>query len=410
MIVDTENPVLDGYVGIDTLTEQIRMKNLHRGFEFNLMVVGGSGLGKSTLVNTIFKSKVSRKSCVEEDHGIPKTVSIQSISHVIEEKGICLKLTITDTPGFADQIDNSKCWLPIVKYINAQYELYMKEETSVKRRRCIPDTRVHCCIYFIPPSTHNLRKMDIEAMKELVKVVNVIPIIAKSDSMTLEEREYFRKQVQKDMKANGIRVYPDVEIDEENEPSEISEQEKKLNDKLLSTLPFAVVGSSVRHDVNGNKVLGRKTKWGIVEVENEEHCEFSALRDMIIRTNLQDLKEMTSQVHYEHYRHARLHPMKHLPLDDITSTPPSPIATPPPNCLHINPHSRRSTSNASRRTSSNFSTNVEPIPLRTSSSASSSGVSTPSKKVAALKAKKLAGTENGASPKKPEKAHVKVEN
>lgn len=37
--------------------------------------------------------------------------------------------------------------------------------------------------------------MDIEAMKELVKVVNVIPIIAKSDSMTLEEREYFRKQV-----------------------------------------------------------------------------------------------------------------------------------------------------------------------------------------------------------------------
>ena len=43
--------------------------------------LGGSGLGKSTLVNTIFKSKVSRKSCVEEDHGIPKTVSIQSISH-----------------------------------------------------------------------------------------------------------------------------------------------------------------------------------------------------------------------------------------------------------------------------------------------------------------------------------------
>ena len=40
MIVDTENPVLDGYVGIDTLTEQIRMKNLRRGFEFNLMVVG----------------------------------------------------------------------------------------------------------------------------------------------------------------------------------------------------------------------------------------------------------------------------------------------------------------------------------------------------------------------------------
>ena len=113
---------------------------------------------------------------------------------------------------------------------------------------------------------------------------------------------------------------------------------------------------------------------------------------------------MTSQVHYEHYRHARLHPMKHLPLDDITSTPPSPIATPPPNCLHINPHSRRSTS-ASRRASSN----LEPIPLRSSSSASSSGVSTPSKNAGVHKGKKLAAMENGASPKKPEKAQVKVD-
>lgn len=53
MIVDTENPVLDGYVGIDTLTEQIRMKNLHRGFEFNLMVVGK--IIKNTLRQLFYK-------------------------------------------------------------------------------------------------------------------------------------------------------------------------------------------------------------------------------------------------------------------------------------------------------------------------------------------------------------------
>ena len=32
--------VLDGYVGFDTLTEQIRKKALQQGFEFNVMVVG----------------------------------------------------------------------------------------------------------------------------------------------------------------------------------------------------------------------------------------------------------------------------------------------------------------------------------------------------------------------------------
>ena len=32
--------ILEGYVGIDTLTEQIRKKALRQGFEFNIMVVG----------------------------------------------------------------------------------------------------------------------------------------------------------------------------------------------------------------------------------------------------------------------------------------------------------------------------------------------------------------------------------
>ena len=31
---------LEGYVGFDTVQEQIRKKSLKRGFEFNLMVVG----------------------------------------------------------------------------------------------------------------------------------------------------------------------------------------------------------------------------------------------------------------------------------------------------------------------------------------------------------------------------------
>ena len=47
---------------------------------FRLFFAGSSGLGKSTLVNTIFKSKVSRR-FPEDDYHIPKTVEIKSISH-----------------------------------------------------------------------------------------------------------------------------------------------------------------------------------------------------------------------------------------------------------------------------------------------------------------------------------------
>lgn len=37
-----------------------------------------------------------------------------------------------------------------------------------------------------------------------------------------------------------------------------------------------------------------------------EHCDFIALRNMVIRTHLQDLKDVTNNVHYENYRCRKL--------------------------------------------------------------------------------------------------------
>lgn len=34
---------------------------------------------------------------------------------------------------------------------------------------------------------------------------------------------------------------------------------------VQENIPYAVVGTDKEHQVNGNKVLGRKTKWGIIE-------------------------------------------------------------------------------------------------------------------------------------------------
>lgn len=39
---------LEGYVGFDTIQEQIRRKSLRRGFEFNVMVVGEWGTSLCT--------------------------------------------------------------------------------------------------------------------------------------------------------------------------------------------------------------------------------------------------------------------------------------------------------------------------------------------------------------------------
>ncbi|CAG7716019.1 unnamed protein product, partial [Allacma fusca] len=44
------------YVGFANLPNQVHRKSVKKGFEFTLMVVGDSGLGKSTLINSLFLS------------------------------------------------------------------------------------------------------------------------------------------------------------------------------------------------------------------------------------------------------------------------------------------------------------------------------------------------------------------
>uniref|UniRef100_A0A3B3UCN7 Septin 9b n=1 Tax=Poecilia latipinna TaxID=48699 RepID=A0A3B3UCN7_9TELE len=289
------------YVGIDAILEQMRRKAMKQGFELNLMVVGQSGLGKSTLMNTLFKSKVSRNKSVQSnpEERIPKTVEIKSISHDIEEKGVRMKLTVIDTPGFGDQINNENCWQPIMKFINDQYEAYLQEEININRKKRIPDSRVHCCIYFIPPTGHCLRPLDVEFMRRLSKVVNIVPVIAKADTLTLEERDSFKQTIREELRANGIDVYPQKEFDEDAE-------DRMINDKIREMIPFAVVGSDQEYQVNGKRLLGRKTKWGTIEVENIAHCEFAYLRDLLIRTHMQNIKDITGSIHYETYRVRRL--------------------------------------------------------------------------------------------------------
>ncbi len=97
-------------MGFSSLPEQVHRKSLKKGFEFTLLVVGDSGLGKSTLVNSLFMTDLygDEKSANTQ---IGKTVSITSRTAELEEKGVRLKLTVVDTPGFGEAINNQKWYV-----------------------------------------------------------------------------------------------------------------------------------------------------------------------------------------------------------------------------------------------------------------------------------------------------------
>ncbi|CUA70213.1 Septin homolog spn2 [Schizosaccharomyces pombe 972h-] [Rhizoctonia solani] len=298
------------YVGFDSITRQIEHKLLKRGFQFNVMVVGQTGLGKSTLINTIFASHlIDSKGRFGHDEPVRQTTEIQTVSHVIAENGVKLKLNIVDTPGYGDQINNEGCWDTIIKYIKDQHSAYLRKELTAMRDRHIQDTRIHCCLFFLNPTGHQLRPIDIIVMKKLSEVVNVVPVIAKADSLTLEERDAFKARIKEDLEFHNIRLYP---IDHEDN----DEEETSLNERIRGIIPFAVVGSERNVIIEGKPVRGRKNRWGVINVEDERHCEFVYLRNFLLRTHLQDLIETTAQIHYEAFRSKQL-----LALKDASSRP-----------------------------------------------------------------------------------------
>lgn len=148
------------------------------------------------------------KGRLQPDEPIRSTTEIQTVSHIIEENGVRLRLNIVDTPGYGDLINNERCWDPIVKYIKDQHSAYLRKELTAQRERYLQDTRIHCCLFFIQPSGHGLKPIDIVVLKKLSEFVNVVPVIAKADSLTLEERAAFKERIKEEFTFHSLRMYP----------------------------------------------------------------------------------------------------------------------------------------------------------------------------------------------------------
>uniref|UniRef100_A0A493TKH7 Cell division cycle 45 n=1 Tax=Anas platyrhynchos platyrhynchos TaxID=8840 RepID=A0A493TKH7_ANAPP len=289
-----------GYVGFANLPNQVHRKSVKKGFEFTLMVVGESGLGKSTLINSLFLTDLYPERYIPgAAEKIERTVQIEASTVEIEERGVKLRLTVVDTPGYGDAINSQDCFKTIIQYIDNQFERYLHDESGLNRRHIV-DNRVHCCFYFISPFGHGLKPLDVEFMKALHGKVNIVPVIAKADTLTLKERERLKRRVLDEISEHGIRIYqlPDADSDED-------EEFKEQTRVLKASIPFAVIGSNQLIEVKGKKIRGRLYPWGVVEVENPEHNDFLKLRTMLV-THMQDLQEVTQDLHYENFRSERL--------------------------------------------------------------------------------------------------------
>ncbi|EFP05995.1 CRE-UNC-61 protein [Caenorhabditis remanei] len=290
---------LNGHVGFDSLPHQLVKKAVEAGFQFNLMCVGETGMGKTTLIESLFNMKLDFEPCNHE----LKTVELRTKTYDVAEGGIRVKLRLVETAGFGDQLDKDKSAKVIVDYLESQFEKYLQEELKPRRMlQYFDDSRIHACLYFISPTGHGLKALDLVTLRELAKRVNVIPVIAKSDTTCKDELLRFKKKILSELKSQKIEIYSFPTDDE---------TVSTTNQAMNTAVPFAVVGSCdfVKKE-NGQMVRARQYPWGIVEVENEQHCDFVKLREALLRTNVDEMRQRTHESLYENYRRDRLRQMK----------------------------------------------------------------------------------------------------
>ncbi|KAH9456765.1 hypothetical protein Pst134EB_012966 [Puccinia striiformis f. sp. tritici] len=292
-------------IGIANLPNQRHKIISQAGGHFTLMVVGESGLGKTTLINTLFSTELAMPKDYRRRFAkqLDKTTEIDIIKAELEEKAFRVQLTVIDTPGFGDYVNNRDSWVPIIDFIDDQHESFMRQEQQPRRTEKL-DMRVHACLYFIRPTGHTLKPLDIETMKRLGSRVNLIPVVAKADTLTPQDLERFKQRIRDVIVCQSIRCYqPPVEMDDE-----ASAEHART---LMAAMPFSIIGST--QDVttgDGRVVKGREYLWGVAEVENEEHCDFKKLRSLLIRTHMLDLINTTEETHYENYRQQQMETRK----------------------------------------------------------------------------------------------------
>lgn len=268
------------FAGLSFLPSQSQEYCRRTGGSFCIMVAGAAGTGKTTFLDTLFHTSLDPPEDDQKD--------VRVARYLLVENGFPLTLTCVDTPQYGITLDNHLAWLPLTRYLDEQFRAYVFQSEQPDRTARV-DLRVHVCLYFLSPSEDALTPLDIESMRELSKRVNFIPVIGKCDSLNKEEVEDLKKSIRQTLQKEEIQVCHLI-------------ADTALAKKITDIAPFAVMGSNaIFEDAMGKKVRGRKYRWGLAEVENEDHCDFLALRLVLVEDHMLDLIAST-EAHYDLFR------------------------------------------------------------------------------------------------------------
>lgn len=284
-----------------------KRKTTKKLINFSIMIVGESGSGRSTLINSLCggNSIVPTSSTASQDPFTKKLTLRHENVELEDNEGHKISLNIIDTPNFANALDCEDDFKVVVDFIRHQFDEVLLEESRVKRNPRFKDGRIHTLIYMVNATGHGLSDIDVKFLKHVNDLVNVIPIISKADALTPDELKFNKELILEDLNNYGIKYYKFNEY--EYEQDYIDDEIVAYNKYLNLLIPFAVIGASTYRETDDEEdVLKLRVLNPIhskpINIELPEFNDFTILKNVLLITHLNEFKDITHDVIYENYR------------------------------------------------------------------------------------------------------------
>lgn len=143
-------------------------------------------------------------------------------------------------------------------------------------------SHVDVCLYMISPD--GLQQSDIDFLKAVQIYLNIIPIVAKVDTLSIEKASDLKLDIIKDLRENGIKFFTCGHT--------IETLRKNITSKEpLKTPPFAV--SSL--GVHSNDDRGMEPSTQSIEEDNLNSFDLAAIRNVLFSTHTAWLRSMTAE-------------------------------------------------------------------------------------------------------------------